>query len=140
MRGFELIASFDAIEYRFVVPGHAVSFRSPKAKAYKEKVRGCLPARLMKRPIRVGCEIRLDYFHSSPRRFDMDNVAKCVLDAMNNTAYTDDKLARMQSATAHDLNHRFTLTSGPVDLVKPLRKYSDYLLVRVRLVANNRIA
>jgi Holliday junction resolvase RusA-like endonuclease len=128
-----VIHILDVLEYRFVVPGRAVSFRSPKAKAHKVKVRGCLPARLKKRPIRESCEIRLDYFHTSPRRFDMDNVAKCVLDAMNNVAYTDDQLARLQSATAHDLTRRFTLRSGPVDLVKPLRVYLDYLVVRVRI-------
>jgi hypothetical protein len=63
----------------------------------------------------------------------MDNVAKCVLDAMNQIAYTDDRLARLQSATAHDLTRRFTLSGGPVDLVKTLRMYSDYLIVRIRM-------
>ena len=100
---------------------------------YKASVRRYLPSRLRQRPLRAECEVRLDYFHSSVRRFDMDNVAKCVLDAMNGIAYTDDRLARLQSATAHDLSRRFTLSGGPVDLVKPLRKHLDYLLVRVRV-------
>jgi hypothetical protein len=128
-----VVRILDALEYRFVVPGPAVSFRSRKAKAYKAKVRSCLPLRLKNRPVRAHCEVRLDYFHSSQRRFDMDNVAKCVLDAMNQIAYTDDRLARLQSATAHDLTRRFTLSGGPVDLVKTLRMYSDYLIVRIRM-------
>jgi len=127
-----MIRSSRALEYRFVVPGEAVSFRSPNAKKYKRKVRQYLPARLIARPMRGSCEIRLDYFHSSPRRFDMDNVAKCVLDAINTVAYTDDKLARLQSAASHDLTRRFTLSDVPVDLVKPLRRHEDYLVVRVR--------
>lgn len=128
-----MVRILDVLEYRFVVPGKAVSFRSPRANLYKASVRRYLPSRLRQRPLRAECEVRLDYFHSSVRRFDMDNVAKCVLDAMNGIAYTDDRLARLQSATAHDLSRRFTLNGGPVDLVKPLRRHLDYLLVRVRV-------
>lgn len=128
-----MVRILNVLEHRFAVPGKAVSFRSPRAKAYKEAVRRCMPSRMRERPLRTECEVRLDYFHSSVRRFDMDNVAKCVLDAMNGVAYTDDKLAKLQSATAHDLNRRFTLSGGPVDLVKPLRKHSDYLFVRIRI-------
>jgi hypothetical protein len=119
-------------ELRFVVPGTGVSFRSPKAKAYKRRVRSaaraCLGARLLSEPV----EIRLDYFHSADRRFDMDNIAKCVLDALNGFAYVDDRLARVQSATAHDLRRQVMLPGGPVDLVKPLRTHNNYLFVRLR--------
>jgi Holliday junction resolvase RusA-like endonuclease len=122
-----------APEYRFVVGGEAISFRSPLAKAYKRTVRraarGCVPTE----PIGDPLEFRLDYFHSQRRRFDMDNVAKCVLDALNGVAYVDDRLARVQSATAHDLRRRFEIHGGPVDLVKPLHDYDDYLFVRIRV-------
>ena len=67
----------------------------------------------------------------------MDNVAKCVLDAMNGIAYTEDKFACIQSATAYNLNRRFTINGGPVDLVKPLRRHADYLLVRIRVAAHD---
>lgn len=128
-----MIRIVGAVEHRFVVPGRAVSFRSPNAAAYKAKVRECLPAGLRRQPLRTPFEVRLDCFHSSPRRFDMDNVAKCVLDAMNAVAYTDDQLATLQSAKAHDLRHRVTLSGGPLDLIKPLRRHRDYLVVRIRL-------
>ncbi len=122
-----------AREYRFVVGGPAVSFRSPDAGAYKRRVRqagsGCLP----NDPIAVPVELRLDYFHRSRRRFDMDNVAKCVLDALNGVAYVDDLLASLESATAHDLRRRIHIHGGPVDLVKPLRDHDEYLFVRIRL-------
>jgi hypothetical protein len=78
-------------------------------------------------------EIRLDYFHTHERRLDMDNVSKCVLDGLNGIAYTDDRLAKVQTSRSHDLRTRVDLQGGPVDLVKPLRRYSEYLFVRVRL-------
>jgi Holliday junction resolvase RusA-like endonuclease len=120
-------------EYRFVVAGRAVSFRSPSAKAYKRAVRRVARGFLPTNPIAEAVELRLDYFHSQPRRFDMDNVAKCVLDALNGVAYVDDQLACVQTATAHDLRRRVYLHGGPVDLVKPLRDHDDYLFVRIRL-------
>jgi hypothetical protein len=63
----------------------------------------------------------------------MDNVAKCVLDALNGVAYIDDQLATLQSARAHDLRKRVQIADGPVDLVKPLRDHAEYLFVRIRL-------
>jgi hypothetical protein len=63
----------------------------------------------------------------------MDNVAKCVLDALNGVGYVDDQLARVQSATAYDLRHIIHIHGGPVDLVKPLRDHAEYLFVRIRL-------
>ncbi len=123
----------DAREYRFVVAGPGVSFRSHSAKAYKHRVRlaarGIVPIKLIAVPV----ELTLDYFHQSRRRFDMDNLAKCVLDALNGVAYVDDQLACVQSATAHDLTRVIHIHGGPVDLVKPLRDHDDYLFVRIRL-------
>jgi Holliday junction resolvase RusA-like endonuclease len=84
-------------------------------------------------PIAVPVELRLDYFHRSRRRFDIDNLAKCVLDALNGVAYVDDQLASLESATAHDLRRRIYIYGGPVDLVKPMRDHDEYLFVRIRL-------
>lgn len=128
-----MVRVVDAREYRFVVAGPGVSFRSPSAKAYKRKVRvaarGAVPTKLIAVPV----ELTLDYFHRNRRRFDMDNLAKCVLDALNGVAYIDDQLARVQSATAHDLTRLIHIHGGPVDLVKLLRDYDHYLFVRIRL-------
>ena len=63
----------------------------------------------------------------------MDNVAKAVLDALNGVAYVDDRLVKLQSAKAHDLTRRVTLAAGPVDLIKPLRKHTDYVFIRIRI-------
>jgi hypothetical protein len=57
-----------------------------------------------------------------------------VIDALNGIAYIDDQLARLQSARAHDISKRVTINGGPVDLIKPLRRYRDYLLVRIRVI------
>jgi Holliday junction resolvase RusA-like endonuclease len=120
------------VEYRFVVPGRAVSFRSQAAMRYRRVVGRC--ARLVfGKPLDVTLEIRLDYFHSHERRVDMDNVSKCVLDGLNGVAYSDDRLAKVQTSRAHDLRARVDLQDGPVDLVKPLRRYQEYLFVRIRL-------
>lgn len=64
----------------------------------------------------------------------MDNVAKCVLDALNGIAYVDDRQVPRQSAHAHNLRERFTLSGGPVDLIKPLVAHAEYVFVRVREV------
>src|SRR6266446_9106923 len=122
-----------ATEYRFVIPGPAISFRSPKSGSYKRLVRriakGVFPSRVSSLPQVVF----LDYFHRSRRRVDVDNVAKCVLDALNGLAYKDDQQVRVQATEAHDLRESFILPVGPVDLIKPLRSYPEYLFVRVRL-------
>ena len=122
-----------AREYRFVVGGPAISFRSPNATSYKRRVRLAAMSSLPKTPIASPVELRLDYFHPHARRCDMDNVAKCVLDALNGVAYVDDQLASLQSAQAHDLRRRIHIPGGPVDLVKPLCDYNEYLFVRIRL-------
>jgi Holliday junction resolvase RusA-like endonuclease len=124
--------SFEQLEHRFVVPGKAISFRSPTAKAYKRRV-AREARRVLRRPSKAKVfELRLDYFHTSERRCDMDNVAKCVLDALNLVAYSDDRLVKLQSARAHDLRHVVRLHGGPVDLIKPLRQHDEYVFVRLR--------
>lgn len=119
-------------EYRFVIPGQAISFRSHKAKKYKQLVRRIAKDVLPKRLIGQFIEVHMDYFHSRPRRLDMDNVAKCVLDALNGVAYVDDKQVRVQSAKAYLLRSPVEIWGGPVDLIKPLSKYEEYVFIRVR--------
>ena len=128
-----MVQILNALQYQFVVPGRAISFRSSKAKLYKAAVARAAKPVLPGVPTDVPIEVRLDYFHMSPRRFDMDNVAKCVLDALNDRAYTDDRLVRLQSSKAHDITKRVDIRGGPVDLVKPLRLHRDYLFVRIRV-------
>ena len=121
-----------AREYRFVIPGRAVSFRSPVAMDYRKRVRRCARP-LFRKPLDLALEIRLDYFHCHARRVDMDNVSKCVLDGLNGLAYRDDRLATVQTSKSHDLRKRIDLHDGPIDLVKPLRRHKEYLFVRIRL-------
>lgn len=128
-----MVRIVDAREYRLVIPGRAVSFRSPLAIVYKRKVRRIFHQSLEIDPIEVGVECRLDYFHLHRRRFDMDNIAKCVLDALNGAAYVDDRQVSLQSARAHDLTRRIDIPGGPVDLIKPLKEHDEYLFVRIRV-------
>jgi Holliday junction resolvase RusA-like endonuclease len=119
-------------EYRLVVPGPAVSFRSQKAKGYKSLIRK-MARPLFSHPLRDSTvEVRLDYFYRARRRVDMDNVAKCVLDALNRIAYVDDRQVRLQSATGYSLLEPVRIRGGPVDLIKPLAQYGQYLFVRIR--------
>lgn len=120
------------LEYRFVVPGKPESFRSPTANAYKQKVRK-IASRVFNRPRAEGLDVRLDYFHASGRKMDMDNISKCILDALNGLAYVDDRQVAIQSSSEHDLAGTVHIPGGPVDLVKPLRKYTQYLFVRIRV-------
>jgi Holliday junction resolvase RusA-like endonuclease len=121
-------------EYRFVVPGRAVSFRSPKARVYKSQVQEAARPVIVK-PLPGLVEIRIDYFHHSHRKMDMDNIAKCIMDALNGLAYNDDRQARLQTSRAHDLSVQAFIPDGPVDLIKPLRDYGEYVFVRVRDVS-----
>lgn len=78
-----MIVFSTATEYRIVVPGTAVSFRSPNSKNYKkliaEEARKVLSGPLKTQPF----DVYLDYFHVTPRRMDMDNISKRVMDALN---------------------------------------------------------
>ena len=82
-------------------------------------------------------EIRIDYFHCRKRNFDMDNVAKAVIDALSKIAFYDDKQARLQSAEGHWLGGGYVVYNGPLDLIKPLRKYDEYTFIRIRHIIRN---
>jgi Holliday junction resolvase RusA-like endonuclease len=120
-------------EYRFVVPGKPESFSSPMALEYKRLVRR--EARKVLRKPLVGGEINviLDYFHATERRFDMDNVSKCILDALNGVAYKDDRSVRWQTSVSHFVGEPLWIEGGPVDLVKPLKRHDAYVFVRLRV-------
>ncbi len=123
---------YRATEYRLVVPGRAVSFRSKHAKSYKDLV-SRLAFSLFSAPASgEEMEVRIDYFHSSRRDMDMDNIAKCILDALNGIAYVDDQQVSLQSAAAHSLLSIVNLPQGPVDLVKPLAQFEEYTMIRIR--------
>jgi Holliday junction resolvase RusA-like endonuclease len=121
-------------EYRIIVPGKATSFRSPKAKKYKNIIND-LAKHIIPNPI-IGntVEVRLDYFHMNKRRMDMDNIAKCVIDALNGIAYVDDRQVILQAATAYSLTSIVNIDNGIVDLIKPLAQYEEYLFIRIRKV------
>ena len=101
-------------EHRIVIPGKAVSFRSPKSGAYKNLIQDAA-RRIFAKPIEGDIvEVRLNYFHLSPRRMDMDNIAKCVLDALNGIAYVDDRQVRLQAAEAYSLTSAIYIAQGVV--------------------------
>lgn len=62
---------------------------------------------------------------------DMDNIAKCILDALTGIAYSDDVQVDLQSSTDHDLSTMIRI-SGSVDMVKPLAKHEEYVFIRIR--------
>lgn len=119
-------------EYRFVIPGKAESFRSKKANAYKKYVRKIAKKVFRSKPIKCQADVIIDYFHATPRRMDMDNVSKCIMDAMNGVAYADDVQVRYQTSGAHNLNMPISLERGPLDLIKPLKDNNEYVFVRIR--------
>ena len=116
-----------------VIPGEAISFRSQKAKSYKRRVRAKAREVFTKPLTEDRLEVYINYFRVSHRRPDMDNIAKCVLDALTGLAYADDAQVYVQSAKDHWLESPVSISRGPVDLVKPLREYTDYLFVRIRV-------
>ena len=123
-------------EYRFVVPGPAVSFRSPKRDEYRTHVQRLASSVFPKTPTSEHVEIFLDYFHTRARKVDIDNVAKNVLDALNRIAYEDDRQVVRLHPRAHSLAEPISLPDGPVDLIKPLADYAEYLFIRIRKVSS----
>lgn len=124
---------FKAIEYRLVIPGKAVSFRSPERKKYQRIVRHIAKS-VFRHPGKETYQIRIDYFHLQRRKMDMDNIAKCIMDALNGIAYIDDRQVKLQQSTGHDLSRPLRIYGGPVDIVKPIVKYDQYIIVRLREV------
>lgn len=127
------LRTFTATEYRFVVPGRAFSFRTSRGQAYKKTVRG-EARRVFPKPIAgQPVEVRIDCFHWKPLRADIDNIAKCIIDALIGVAYVDDSQVVHQSAVGHWLQEEVHMPGGPIDLVKPLAQHLEYAFVRVRL-------
>ena len=93
-----------------------------------------IAARVIRTPLKQqDLEIRIDHFHQVNRRTDMDNVAKTILDALNNVAYSDDRQIKHQSSARHDLRRVLRLWDRPVDVVKPLAECDEYVFVRLRV-------
>lgn len=87
--------------YTFVVPGHPV----PKARARGGIGHHYTPARTREyeqlvmvealkarvRPIAGNLAMVIEFYLSRPDCADIDNLAKSILDALNGTAYKDDR-------------------------------------------------
>jgi hypothetical protein len=61
----------------------------------------------------------------------MDNISKCVIDAMNGIVYSDDLQVRLQSSCSYDLSKSVKMSGVPVDIVKPLVLMNEYLFIRL---------
>ena len=121
-------------EYRFVIPGKAESFRTAAGPKYKAKVAE-LAREVFDQPlVDKKVEIRINYFHTKTRRMDMDNVAKCIMDALNGIAYEDDQQVSSQRSTSHHLENYIRLSDEPIDIIKPLMGLDEYTFVRIREV------
>lgn len=127
-----MISKSRAREWRLVIPGRAYSLRSPAAAEYKAQI-ARIAREVFPEPLKCPVNVSLDYFHRGNRRMDMDNVSKCVLDALNEVGYLDDRQVEAQSSREHDLRNVVRL-SDAVDVIKPLRDHSEYVLVRMREV------
>ena len=123
-------------EFRLVVPGKPESFRAVRAERYKRRVQEVAKS-LFVSPLTGQLDVLIDYFHLRRRRMDMDNIAKCILDALTGTAYSDDVQVALQSSVAHDLSEPVHI-SGCVDLVKPLAEHAEYVFIRIRHRKNPR--
>jgi Holliday junction resolvase RusA-like endonuclease len=125
-------------EYRLLMPGRPVSFRSRHAGAYKQSIRGIAERVLPKDPPKGMVSVHIDYFHATKRRFDMDNVAKTIMDALSGIAYFDDVVVSKQGSRAYYLGDPVFLLGEPLDLVKPLQQYEEYTVVRLIYLPSTR--
>jgi len=119
-------------EYRIVIPGNAISFRVPASREYKNHVAKCA-ADVITAPITRGSvEVRITYFHSDEVKSDMDNISKCIMDALNGVAYDDDKRVRFQDSERYDLRHRLYIQHLPLDAIKALSEHKVFVFLRIR--------
>ena len=118
------------LEFRLVIPGKPESFRAAHANRYKLRVRRAAEG-LFASPLTGRIDVLIDYVHVRPRRMDMDNISKCILDALTGTAYVNDVQVTLQSSADHDLSKPVRL-AGCIDLVKPLAEHAEYVFVRIR--------
>jgi Holliday junction resolvase RusA-like endonuclease len=123
-------------EFRLVVPGKPESFRAERAEHYKRRVQE-VAVSLFASPLTGRLDVLIDYFHLRRRRMDMDNIAKCILDALTGIAYADDVQVALQSSVDHDLSTLVRI-SGCIDLVKPLAEHEEYVFIRIRDRAKTR--
>ncbi len=119
-----------AKEYRLVIPGKPESFRSRHAKKFKLRIKEI--AQTIRTPIKDSVLVFIDYFHYDKRNMDVDNITKCVLDALNGIAYHDDKQVINQYSRSHRTNGYQAIDDLPVEAILPLMHYSEYLFIRIR--------
>lgn len=87
--------------YQFTVPGPPVpkgrprvgrtGARTPVRTKAHEKLIWSYALKAMVRPIEGPVMMWIDFYLTRPEQGDVDNMAKCVLDALNLTAYADDR-------------------------------------------------
>lgn len=68
--------------------GHA--YTDPKTKAAEERIRALVRQAGIRKPIKNPVGLTIEFWRSSKRRVDIDNLAKLVLDALNGIAWEDD--------------------------------------------------
>lgn len=77
-------------EEPIIIPGRAMSSRAHGARRYKRRIHDAakplFPAPLTSNNIRV----QVDYFYTTRRIVDLDNLLKCILDGLKGAAYEDD--------------------------------------------------
>ena len=123
--------SIKKLEYRLVIPGKPESFRSKKSKDFKTKI-SSIAKTVISKPIESGVEIYADYFYKRNRKMDMDNISKNILDALTGIAYKDDREVKSQKSRAHNLKKNLRITDLPLDSIKPLKKFDEYIFLRIR--------
>ncbi|MGB4089976.1 MAG: hypothetical protein WBK44_09705 [Smithellaceae bacterium] len=121
----------DSADYGIVIPG---KLWSPKAEEYKSNIY-LTAKRIFPKPIEKDClEVHLYYFHMDKHRPDMDDVAQFVLSALCGAAYFNQRQIQLETATDYSLTSVLSIAPGAVDIVKPLKDYSEYLFIRIKKV------
>ena len=119
-------------EYRFFVPGKAISFRTKNAKKYKKLVKKFAMKVFKRKLIGNKLQIIIDYFYKGSRKFDMDNIEKCIIDALTGVAYNDDLQIFSTTVNSYPIDQITKLSDVVIDIVKPLRWHDTYTFIRLR--------
>ncbi len=116
-----------------LIPGKPVSFQSNRTvvRAWKEKVASIARAKVSSVNTDHEMAVSITHFYRRPPRFDADNMAKPICDALNTIVYHDDSQIVERVARRIPISRAFDLWRMPPELALALCKGEDFVFIRV---------
>ncbi len=115
------------------ISGRPVSFqtRGQALRDWKKRVGDAARARVPKPSASAEMAVAITHYYRIPPRFDADNMAKAICDALNNIVYADDRQIVERLARRVPINGRFSLWDMPRELALALCGGREFVHIRV---------